>query len=77
MPAIVQAFTNRNKINMIVKYGDQLTTTINDNDTNPAEIFNILKETFPELSNGTYEVTGEGDDKTFTAFIKSGDKGYS
>ena len=60
---------------MKVIYDNQLNTEIED-DANVEEVFEILKENFPELNNGSYEVTNnESGEKIMNVYLSSGDKG--
>ncbi len=58
---------------MKVVYGSVFQTEVADT-VDPAAIFNSLKDTYSELKNGTYEVTGTGASRTMTISVKSGKK---
>lgn len=58
---------------MRVIYGSQVDTVVPDGSA-PADIMNILKETFAELSNGTFSVTTEGGVQVMRISLKSGSK---
>ncbi len=57
---------------MRVKY-NEFSNVVPD-DLDPAAIFNTLKNTFPELSNGTYEVVQENGEKTMKVSVRGGSK---
>lgn len=61
---------------MRVIYGSQIDTTVPD-DTAPADVMNILKESFAELSNGTYAITNEGGVQVMRVSLRSGSKAVS
>lgn len=58
---------------MRVVYGDLINTTVPDS-ANTTEVFQTLQRNFPELSNGSFEILGSGDDRTMRVFVKSGSK---
>lgn len=58
---------------MRVVYSDLINTTVPDS-ASAQEVFDTLKRNFPELSNGSFEITGSGDDRTMRVFVKSGSK---
>lgn len=57
---------------MRVKY-NELNTVVPD-DVDPATVFNTLKASFGELSNGEYTIVQEGGEKVMKVSLKTGSK---
>lgn len=54
-------------------YGTNINATVDDN-LAPEDIMATLKESYPELSQGTYAITGPEGDKVMTVTVRSGAK---
>ena len=58
---------------MKVIYGSNFNVVIN-NGLSPETIIATLTDTYPELANSTYSLTGEGDDQVMTITLVGGGK---
>lgn len=58
---------------MRIIYGDQVNTVVDDS-TAPADIMDVMKDTYSELSNGQYNVTTEGGEQVMRITLRSGSK---
>ncbi len=57
---------------MRVKYNDF--SSVVPDDSNPAQVFNVLKDTFTELQNGSYNIETENGEKVMKVFLRTGSK---
>jgi hypothetical protein len=58
---------------MRIIYGNEVNVVVED-DTDPVEAMNLLKESYSELSNAKYNISTEGDERVMRVTLDSGRK---